>query len=175
MSETPMPESLQEKAINSVERFLEDESLTEDLTDAQAKPLIKWVTQEAHDLTVKENLSLSELKVRLKGLKSAILLACQSATEESTGTSLIEAAKRIIEERRAKENIDVSAKPLPQEQPLEAKREEPLVSSTPITEEPASFEGVAAMMQDAARRAFEFLRTLPEYPPTEKPEPEEKA
>jgi hypothetical protein len=172
-----MPESLQATAINSVERFLEDESLTEDLTDTQAKPLIKWVTQEAHDLTLKDGLSLPELKVRLKGLKSAILLACQSATEESTGAALIEAVKKIIEERRAEDKIDVSVKPLLQkeQQPLEEKREEALASSAPIAEEPASFEGMAAMMQDAARRAFEFLRTLPEYPPAEDPEPKEKA
>jgi hypothetical protein len=159
-----MPESLQARVLRSVERFLEDESLTEDLADWQAKPLIKWVTQKAYDLSTKEALSLPEIEERLKSLKSALLQACQGATEESSGEALIEATKKIIEERRSEEKSEAIAKLLLEEeqQALEAKQEEPLAPSQSLAQEPGSFEGMTTMVQEVARRAFDFIRHLPE-------------
>lgn len=83
---------LQERASQAVERFLEDEALTQDLSDTQAKPFIQWLTQEANTIALDEKLSDEEVKERLRALKSSALKACKQATEESTAEDLIKAA-----------------------------------------------------------------------------------
>ena len=172
-----MPESLQQRATNAVERFLEDEALTGDLTDAQAKPLITWATQEAHDLATKGARSLEEIEAELRLLKSAILAACEGVTEAHTGAALIEATKRILEARREEESQEMIAVLLREEEQRAqlAKLEEPLAPSGPVDEGPGPLEHLAEQVHDAALRALEFVRHLPthhEHPPKD---PNEKA
>jgi hypothetical protein len=72
-----MSDDLSQRAQDAVERFLEDESLTEDLTDEQAKPLISWLTQEAQRIALDATLSNEEVSATLKRLRSAVKLSCK--------------------------------------------------------------------------------------------------
>lgn len=88
-----MEEKLLERQALAVERFTEDEGLTEELTDHQATPLIQWVTEQA--ALVAQDLSLDEeaLDLALSKLRKAVRFAAKQATPESTPEELLTLAK----------------------------------------------------------------------------------
>lgn len=89
-----MTESYSERQIRASERILEDESLTEDLSDGPAQALITWASQEAARLAGNESRSDEELSSDLKALRKAVRTAASSG--EYDAEVLIAQAKKSL-------------------------------------------------------------------------------
>jgi len=77
-----MTESYSERQIRASERILEDESLTEDLSDGPAQALITWASREAAQLAGDESRSDEELSNALKALRKAVRKVASSGEDD---------------------------------------------------------------------------------------------
>jgi len=79
-----MAQHLSERQQRAAERILEDESLTEDLTDKPARALITWASEQASILAGEAERSDEQLAAALKHLRTAVRAAAASGEEEPT-------------------------------------------------------------------------------------------
>jgi hypothetical protein len=70
------------------EYFLENERLTRDLTDDQARPLITWASQQAAQVAADPAYSDAQVEQALQAIRRALRTAAQCATDEHDSARL---------------------------------------------------------------------------------------
>lgn len=89
--------ALSERQQRAAERILEDEGLTGDLTDTQARPLIVWASQRAAAVAVDPARSDEDVSQTVTAIRRAVLRTASAAAAEQTAEELIALAETHLE------------------------------------------------------------------------------
>lgn len=88
-------DATKERQARAAERLLEDEGLTGDLTDDQAKPLLEWASAEAARAAADPAKTEEELDEALRAIRRAVLKAAQEGASED-GERLVARAEEAL-------------------------------------------------------------------------------
>jgi hypothetical protein len=95
-SSTPLAE-LTERQQRAAERILEDERLTRDLTDDQARPLVEWASTQAALVAADTTCSETELDDRIAAIRRAVVHVGRTAAGEHDAARLVALAQESLE------------------------------------------------------------------------------
>jgi hypothetical protein len=87
-----------ERQQRAAERILEDEGLTGDLTDQQARPLIEWASAKAASIAADPARSDAEVHDAVSAVRRAVLGVAAAASPEHEATRLIALAEQHVAE-----------------------------------------------------------------------------
>ena len=82
-------QALSSRQQRAVDYILDDESLTSDLTDDQARPLIDWATEQAARVAADPNRPESEIDNAIRAIRRSILRISSLAPDEHNAERLV--------------------------------------------------------------------------------------
>ncbi|NJN65794.1 MAG: hypothetical protein HC884_03305 [Chloroflexaceae bacterium] len=92
-----------ERPQRAAERILDDERLTSDLTDDQARPLIEWASYQAALVASDPNRSDEDVDAAVTALRRAVLRVASIAPDEHDPERLLALARQQLEALQAAE------------------------------------------------------------------------
>lgn len=98
MSYNTHDDSLAERQQRAIERILEDEGLTSDLSDDQARPLIAWARYQASLVAADPAYSDEEVTAALRAIRKAVIHVPSRAPNEHDPTRLVALAQQLLNE-----------------------------------------------------------------------------